>query len=333
MSGILLLFIMLIAAPISNAFAQQSLRLAANIVGSLMYAVGGGISGVVEEHTDLKIELLPQGNVSAFPMFISEDCDLMLSATDEAFMAYNGDAVYGRMTGGEGIDARMIMIGNPLQAGLLVARDSGIRTAEDLKGKRVTTNFGAHHALTLGAKASIIGIGLTEDDIVPVRTTAVPAAMRLVLEGKADACFGALGVPVFRELEAARGAQYIPFKTDPATWKKVKEIFHGYYPAKVKPSKVAVGVDRPMTLLGKNFSLISRPTLSDETVYQITKTLWEYDNELGQYHPKLNGWKKKFYVSDLSPMPYHPGAIKFYKEVGAWTDEVQAHQEKLLSKR
>jgi TRAP-type uncharacterized transport system substrate-binding protein len=152
-----------------------------------------------------------------------------------------------------------------------------------------------------------------------------------VLEGKADACFGAIGVPAFRELQAARGALYLGLNSDPGTWKKIKQFFHGYFPAKVKPSKVAVGVDKPMTLLGKNFSLISRPNLPDETAYVLTKVLWERDMELAPYHPRLKGWKKMFYVSPNSPAPYHPGAIKFYKEVGAWTDEMQQLQDKLLS--
>jgi TRAP transporter TAXI family solute receptor len=255
----------------------------------------------------------------------------LLAATDEADMAYRGDAVYDRMTRGKGIDMRMIMIGNPIQAGLLVAKDSGIKSAQDLKGKRVTLDFGTHHALTMGAKACLTGLGLTIKDVVLVKTTEVPAGMRLVLEGKADACFGAIGVPAFRELEAARGARYLGLKSDQETWKNIKKVFHGYFPARVKPSKVAIGVVEPMVLLGKNFSLISRPDLSDATVYTLTKTLWEHDKDLAPYHPRLRGWKQKFYVATTSPAPYHPGAIKFYKEVGVWTAEMQQHQDKLLA--
>ena len=328
----LCLVVGLVFAPAGIAADKpQSLRLAANVVGSLMYAVGGGLAGVTEKNSDLKIEILPQGNVVSFPMFASQECDLVLAATDEADMAYRGSAVYGKMTKGKGIDMRMLMIGNPIQAGIMVAKDSGINSAADLKGKRVTLDFGTHHALTMGARACLVGLKLSEKDVKKVRTTEVPAGMRLVMEGKADACFGAIGVPAFRELEAARGARYLGLDPSPETWKEINKIFHGYYPAKVKPSKVAIGVVEPMILLGKNFSLISRTDLSDDTAYLLTKTLWENDAKLAPYHPKLRGWKKKFYVSTKSPVPYHPGAIKFYKEVGAWNEDLQKHQDALLA--
>ena len=325
--------IVILASALAGATEskKQSLRMAANVVGSLMYAVGGGLAQVTEKNSDLKIEVLPQGNVVAFPMFYSQECDLVISATDEADMAYRSLAVYDKMTRGKGIDMRMIMIGNPIQAGIMVAKDSGITTAADLKGKRVTLDFGTHHALTLGARTSLTGLGLAEKDVVAVKTTNIPAGMRLVLEGKADACFGAIGVPAFRELEAARGARYLGLESDPEIWKKIKSVFIGYFPANVKPSKIAIGVEKPMTLLGKNFSLVSRTDLPDEIVYQLTKTLWEKDTELGTYHPRLKGWRNKNYVSTKSPVPYHPGAVKFYKEAGVWSEQMQKHQERLLA--
>lgn len=317
----------------STTASGLPLRMAANVVGSLMYAVGGGLAQVTEKNSDLKIEVLPQGNIIAFPMFYTEECDLVLSATDEANMAYRGLAIYGKMTRGEGIDMRMIMIGNPIQAGILVAKDSGIKTGADLKGKRVTVDFGTHHAFTMGAKAYLAGLNLTESDIIPVKTTGIQSGMRMVLEGKADACFGAVGTPVFRELEAARGALYIGLNSDPKSWKKVKSVFSGYFPAKVKPSKFAVGVVKPMVLLGKNFSMISRVGLSDDTAYKLAKTLWENDSKLGKYHPKLRGWRKKNFASPISPIPYHSGAIKFYQEVGAWSPQMQKHQSFLLAEK
>ena len=199
---ILALAVVLIAAGPAAA-QEQSLRLAANAVGTIMYAFSSGISQVADKNAGLKIELLPQGNVTAFPMFATDECDLVMSAADELDAAYYGKDIYGKLTGGQGVDMRVLMLGTRIAAGLLVAGDSGITKCEDIKGKRVTLDFGTHYALNMGSRAALYGCGLSEEDVIVVKATLIPDALRKVMEGKADACYGSIGVPVFRELEAA----------------------------------------------------------------------------------------------------------------------------------
>ena len=321
----------LLVAPSASLAEEQSLRLAANAVGSIMYAFSSGISQEAEKNAGIKIELLPQGNVTAFPMFATEECDLVMGAADELDAAYFGKAIYSKLTGGQGVDMRVLMLGTRISAGLLVAEDSGIKVCEDLKGKRVTLDFGTHYALNMGSRAALYGCGLTEEDVLVVKATLIPDALRKVLEGKADACYGSVGVPVFRELEAARGARHISIEDKPEYWEKIHAIYPGYFPMEVKPSKAAFSVkDGPIQLVGRHFAIVSRPTLSDDIAYNLTKVLWEHDQDLGQYHPGLKDWVKGNFASTRTPAPYHPGAIKFYKEVGAWTPELEAHNQKLL---
>jgi TRAP transporter TAXI family solute receptor len=334
--SMLCLFAMLtlLLGPGLNPVAAEtkSLRLAANAVGSIMYAFSGGISQVVEKHSGLKLELLPQGNVTAFPMFPSEECDLVMAAADEIDAAYFGKLIYGRITGGKGVDLKVLMLGTRIPAGLLVAGDSGIKSCPDLKGKKVTLDFGTHYALRMGSRAALYGCGLSEKDVTVVKATLIPDALRKVLEGKADACYGSIGVPVFRELEAARGARHIGIEDTPEHWKKIHGIYPGYFPMTIKPSKAAFSVkDAPITLVSRHFAIVSRSTLDDDTAYTFTKTLWEHDAELAPFHPRLKDWVKKHFASKRSPAPYHPGAIRFYKEVGAWTPELEAHNQKLLA--
>lgn len=315
--------------------AGQRLVLGANAVNTTQYVMAAAFSQVVGKHTDLTLEALAQGNVVTLPMLGSGDCDLIIAAADELDAAYFGKGVYQRISGGKGFEVRLLMLGSPLAAGFLVAGDSGITTAEELRGKRVVMDFGTSYALNAGARAVLYASGLTEKDVKIVKANLIPEAARMVIEGKADACFGSLGVPVFREVAVARGGvRHLGVSADQAGWDKAhEEIFAGYFPMQVEPSEANYSIHEPITLLGKYFSLVARTDLDDETAYQITKALWEYDNELDVFHPDLRTWKRDVFAGLSAPVPYHPGAIRFYKEVGVWTDELQAHSDQLIEQR
>ena len=333
--GCICLIVMLAVMPVLIGDAQAArkihLRLGTNPVGSIMYVFGSGISAVVGKYTSIEIENFPEGNLVALPMFSTKECDLAISAADELHAAYIGKGPYEMLTRGKGINLRLVQLGCRIPAGQVVAEDSGIKTYEDLKGKRVCLDFGVHYALSMGSRAALYGGGLTEDDVIVMKANSVPDAARMVIEGKADACYGAVGVPIFKELDVARGARHLGIEDTPEIYKKIHKIFHGYFPMKIKPGPV--GVREPIVLNGRNFSLVARPDLSDKMVYEITKSLWEHDKELGPYHPRLKDWTKKRFVARTAPAPYHPGAIKFYKEVGVWTKEMENAQEELLAKK
>ncbi|MGI5883112.1 MAG: TAXI family TRAP transporter solute-binding subunit, partial [Dethiobacteria bacterium] len=63
----------------------------------------------------------------------------------------------------------------------------------------------------------------------------------------------------------------------------------------------------------------------------IVEAIWENNEELSGIHPRLKEWTIDRFVSEQATLPYHPGAIKFYKDKGVWTEEMDALQESLLS--
>ena len=318
--------------PVLAADAEKNLRMGTAAVGSLMYVFGAAVSDVVGKHTDLKIEVLPQGDVMALPLMASHEVDLIMVANDALDCAYMGTGIYERQTKGKGHDVRMLMLGMRNAASTLVTGNSGIKNYGDLKGKRVVLNYGTQQALNMGSRASLVAGGITEKDVKVLTAADIPSAVNLVMEGKADACFGGIGVPAFRELAAAKGG--ILYLEAIGNWDKVHEISKAYFPMVVKKGeKGPLGIPKDTTLVGRNFDLISRPDLSDDTAYLIVKTVWEYDAELAPHHPRLKDWVKERFVGIQATAPYHAGAIKFYQEVGAWNQEMQARNDELLKKK
>lgn len=316
--------------PVLAAEAEKNLRMGTAAVGSLMYVFGAAVSDVVGRHTDLKIEVLPQGDIMALPLMASHEVDLIMVANDALDFVYMGKGVYERQTKGKGHDVRLLMLGMRNAASTVVTGNSGIKNYQDLKGKRVVLNFGTQQALNMGSRASLVAGGITENDVKVLTAADIPAAVNLVMEGKADACFGGIGVPAFRELAAAKGG--ILYLEAIGHWDKVHEVSKAYFPMVVKKGeKGPLGIPKDTTLVGRNFDLISRPDLSDDTAYLIVKTVWENDAELAPHHPQLKDWVKDRFVGLQATAPYHPGAIRFYKEVGVWNAEIQARQNELLN--
>jgi TRAP-type uncharacterized transport system substrate-binding protein len=70
--------------------------------------------------------------------------------------------------------------------------------------------------------------------------------------------------------------------------------------------------------------------MPDEVAYTLVKAWWDHFKDLEPIHPQFRGWIPGIYVNKLATVPYHPGAIKFFKERGAWTSEHDKMQEKLL---
>lgn len=313
---------------------EKTLRLGANAVGSIMYAFSGGIADVTEKHTDMEVELLPQGNTTSLPMLTTGDCEIVMGASDELNAAFFGKHHYGKMSS-TGLDFRMLMLGTRIPAGLVAGGKSGVKSCADVPGKRVVADYGTHIALNMGSRAALRGCGLTEDDVKVVKASLLPAGARKVIEGKADICYGSIGVPVFREMESSIGCRHIGIKNTPEVWEEIHKIYPGYFPMHIMPSKAAFSVkdEDGIWLVGRHFGIVSRTDLSEEAAYEFVKTLWEHDKELKPYHPRLGDWVKKHFASERASAPYHPGAIKFYKEMGVWTDDLAAHNKKLLKQK
>ena len=88
---------------------------------------------------------------------------------------------------------------------------------------------------------------------------------------------------------------------------------------------------KPTYMMHFSNYLVSRTDVSDDVVYAVVEALWDNYQELGEIHPGLRLWTSDRFVIDDFLVPYHDGAIRFYKEQGLWTDAMEALQQELLA--
>ena len=96
---------------------------------------------MVGAHTPMKVEVFPQGGTVWYPMLESGEVHFGINVPGDILTAYMGESIYKKPTKGKGFELRTLMLGSPLQVGLLVPGDSKIKGPQDIKGKTNTNKY------------------------------------------------------------------------------------------------------------------------------------------------------------------------------------------------
>lgn len=221
--------------------------------------------------------------------------------------------------------------------GLIFAGDAGIKSAADLKGKRVTWVKGAP-ALNLNATAVLAFGGLGWSDVVKVEVPGWGQSMQAILDGQADAAFGSTISSIYAQISASpRGLFHPTFPhEDEAAWKRVREV--APYWNKVMVSNAVDGEKNATGKLpyeGAGYAypiFVSMSDLSEDTAYGLTKAIMENYEDFKESGPGMDGYQ----IANQSlqwVFPYHPGSISYFKDAGKWSADDQSHNENLLKRQ
>ncbi|MBI2091198.1 MAG: TAXI family TRAP transporter solute-binding subunit [Deltaproteobacteria bacterium] len=324
--------VLLMAASIfipllAEAAMPRSATLATHAVGSLTNAIGTGIAIVVSRHTPTTVRVQPFAGPPAWlPSMDKGETDMGILASADAITSYKGIVLYKRPFK----NTRLVIVGGTSQFGYYVAKDSPLETVADLKGKRVPTDFPGIPIVRLAGIAALATAGLTYNDIVKVPASDLAGAAQAFLEGRVDAGWYSIGSPAIEEANArVGGVKFLSVISRPEGAKRMADIYPGSYPSVLKAGS-ATGVVKDTTLLTIDFYLVASKDLNEEAVYEIVKMLWVHNQELGEANPILKAWRRERMVSLNASIPYHGGAIRFFKESGAWSKEMEDIQAKLL---
>ena len=223
--------------------------------------------------------------------------------------AWKGDAEAGFKTPLNKLRTIAAIYPNYIQ--IVAAADSGIKTLADLKGKRVAV--GAPKSGTeLNARTIFKGAGMSYKDFAKVEYLPFGESIELMKNRQLDATLisAGLGVSAIRDLATSVKIIIVPVPAD-----VIAKIGEAAYQAGTVPANTYNGQAEAVSTVAIHNFLVSHEGVSTDAAYKMTKAIFEHLPDLQAAHAAAKSITREN-AAKGPPAPLHPGAEKYYREVG-----------------
>lgn len=313
----------------------KSVTIGSNPPGSLFYALASGLAKVVSDSAGIQAQVQPHAGTSTFvPMFDTGELDFGVVNAVDMGMVYRGTKfqVGGRNPFPHVASSRLIMRGSPLRSSFIVRKDSPIKTLADVKGKRATGEYPAQLAVWYNMFGALSNAGLTWNDVKVVPVPAVNEGVDALIQGRADVTTHAMGSAKIKEADAAVGVRFLSLDCSKQGEARIKKAIPGYYLSTVKAGSTT-GAFEDICSYTYDIYLVGHAKLPDAVVRSVLQAIWVNIEKLPQFHPGFVEWTKARAVDPEVTIPYHPAAVRYFKDAGVWSAKMDAAQNNLLAWR
>ncbi len=298
------------SAPVQ---AQQFFRIGTGGTAGTYYPVGGMIANEVSVPGKLVASAVAtNGSVANVNGIVGGSLESGFSQSDVAYWAYSGTGTFEGKP--KATDLRLIATLYPESIHLVVRKGSGIKSVKDLRGKRVSLDEPGSGTL-VDVRLILGAFGMTDKDVKAEYMKPNQAGDKMK-DGGLDAFFFVGGAPAGAIAELASSGSGIELVSiDGPEIDKLRSQQRFFTPD-VIPANTYKGVGEVKTI-SVNAQWITSAKQSEAVVYEITKALYSDKTQaaLGAGHAKGKFITRQNAVTGAG-IPFHPGAEKYYKEVG-----------------
>ncbi len=294
--------------------AAQNISVATGGTGGVYYPMGGGLAAVLSKYVPgmQATAEVTGGSVDNLKLIASGKPYVGFSMSDAAQDAYRGED---KFKSGK-VAVRTLAVLYPNRMHVVSVEGRGIGKMADLKGKRVSTGSPGS-ATEVMAFRLIEAAGLDKDKDMKRERLSVAESVNAIKDGKIDAFFWVGGLPTAGVTDLAN---------TPGT--KIKMIDHAdavaamnrkygnLYVTDVIPKDTYRGMDSDNKQATVMNILVAHESMDDKTAYNIVKTIFERREDLIAVHKEAASFKLDNQRADATPIPFHPGALKYFAEKG-----------------
>lgn len=314
MRGFLRAFAALLIFSLASAVSAQNISVATGGTGGVYYPLGGGLASVLSKYVpgmEATAEVTG-GSVDNLKLVNTGKTYIGFSMADAAQDAYKG---VDKFKSGK-VPVRTLAVLYPNRMHLVTVEGRGINKLADLKGKHISTGSPGS-ATEVMAFRILEAAGLDKDKDVKYERLSVAESVNAMKDNKIDAFFWVGGLPTAAVTDLAN---------TPGT--KIKLIDHAeVVPAMNKkygnlyiedtiPKSAYHGMESDNKQATVMNLLVTSADMDDKTAYNIVKTLFERRDDLIAVHKEAKNFKLENQKASASPVPFHPGALKYYAEKG-----------------
>jgi len=298
------------AGAVALGVQAQNISIGTGGTGGVYYPLGGGIAAVLSKHVP-GIQATAEvtgGSVANLQLIGTGKPYLGMTMADAGLDALKGEDRFK----GKPVPVRTLMVMYPNRMHVVTIEGTGINRIEDLKGRRVSTGSG-------GSATEVMAFRVIEAAGLDMRRErlGVAESVNALKDRKIEAFFWVGGLPTAAVTDLA---------TTPGV--KIKMIDHAHLvPAMNKkygnlyvedriPKDVYRGMDKDNAQATVMNLLVAHENMDDKTAYAIVKAIFDHREELIRVHKEAENFKLENQKAAASPMPFHPGAIRYYAEKG-----------------
>ena len=306
----------------ASAVQAQVIGIATDQQGSLGYNTGQAVAKIATQEAGLTARIQPLAGTAAYlPLINRGEMDFGFCNAVEAEYAMTGT---GNFEGQANPDLMMVGVMFPLKTGLMVTTKSGIKTIEDLKANSKGLKIAAEYTASTIIKYYIMGAlangGMTYDDFQPVPVSNFVKGMEALGDGLVDVTLISLnsagGKKVDAQLQSDGGITYVSLDNSPEGQRRFKEFLPAASIITLPKNDKIPGLTQESTnIVQIPWAMVTSKNASEEMVYNMTKAVAENYEKLGATFGAFKGGKPDA-MAPASNVPYHPGALKYYKEKG-----------------
>ena len=298
----------------AQAQEKYSLSIATGGTGGVYYPLGGGMANILSKYVPglQATAEVTGGSVDNLKLIATGKPYIGFSMADAGQDAYRGEDKFK----GTKVPLRTLMVLYPNRMHVVTIDGIGITRMSDLRGKRVSTGSPGSATEVMGFRV-IEAAGLDKDRDMKRERLGVAESVNALKDRKIDAFFWVGGLPTAAVTDLANTPGIKIRLIDHAeTVAAMNKKYGPLYIEDVIPKATYRGMDADNRQATVWNILVSHENLNNQTAYNIVKTIFDKREDMIAVHKEAENFKLENQKAAASPIPFHPGAVKYFAERG-----------------